>query len=405
MSVSRRRPSILICVLVVSVLGAVVATQRGLPAPPTFVAVHPIAAPATPLPSEAASAAVTRFSFIAYGDTRSSGILGEPGDGDRIHPEHSRLMDLMLASVKERASSTFPIRFVLQSGDAVVRGQDAEGWNVSFSPIIERLTKGANLPYFFSAGNHDVTPMPQGDHGRALGLHNTLTAMSRLIPPEGAPRRLGGYLTYAFGYGNSFFIAFDSNIASDSLQLEWVTDQLERLDRGRYRHVIVFMHHPPFSSGPHGGASADPMPGTGDKAPDQLEPSTVAIRNLYMPLFRKHRVRMLLTGHDHLLDHFVERYTDAGVNYRMDAVVTGGGGAPIYRYVGEPDLRTYTALNAAQNVRVEHLMKPGPTVEDNPLHFLVVQVDGDRLSLEVVGIGPRAYAPYGGRARVTLDDR
>lgn len=315
MTVSRRRPSIFTCVLIVSVLGAVLAAQRGVPAPPTFAAVHPIAAPATPLPSEAASAGVTRFSFIAYGDTRSSGILGEPGDGDRIHPEHSRLMDLMLASVKERASSTFPIRFVLQSGDAVVRGQDAEGWNVSFSPIIERL------------------------------------------------------------------------------------------DRARYRHVIVFMHHPPFSSGPHGGASADPMPGTGDKAPDQLEPSTVAIRNLYMPLFRKHRVRMLLTGHDHLLDHFVERYTDAGVNYRMDAVVTGGGGAPIYRYVGEPDLRTYTALNAAQNVRVEHLMKPGPTVEDNPLHFLVVQVDGDRLSLEVVGIGPRVYAPYGGRARITLDDR
>ena len=114
--------------------------------------------------------------------------------------------------------------------------------------------------------------------------------MSKLIPPEGSPRRLSGYPTYAFGYGNAFFIAFDSNIASDPIQLAWVADQLEHLDRARYHHVIAFFHHPPFSSGPHGGASAAPVPGTGQKAPDRLEPQTVAIRTMYMPLFRKHHV-------------------------------------------------------------------------------------------------------------------
>ena len=61
----------------------------------------------------------------------------------------------------------------------------------------------ANIPYFFSVGNHDVTGMPAGDPARALGLHNTLTAMSKLMPPEGSPRRLSGYPTYAFGYGNA----------------------------------------------------------------------------------------------------------------------------------------------------------------------------------------------------------
>src|SRR5262249_40536572 len=78
----------------------------------------------------------------------------------------------------------------------------------------ERLTKGANIPYFFSAGNHDVTSGPPGDPQRAIGLHNTLTAISRLIPPEGSPRRLNGYPTYAFGYGNAFFIALDSHLPS-----------------------------------------------------------------------------------------------------------------------------------------------------------------------------------------------
>jgi hypothetical protein len=40
--------------------------------PPVWVAVRPIAPPATPLPTEAASATVTKFSFFAYGDTKTS---------------------------------------------------------------------------------------------------------------------------------------------------------------------------------------------------------------------------------------------------------------------------------------------------------------------------------------------
>jgi hypothetical protein len=373
--------------------------------PAIWVPVRPIEPPATPLASETASAGVTRFSFFAYGDTRSSGVLGVPGDGDVIHPEHTRVVDRMLVKARESAATPFPVKFVLQSGDAVLRGINGSMWNVSFTPIIERLTKGANIPYFFSVGNHDVTGMPPGDPQRALGLHNTLTVMSKLMPPEGSPRRLSGYPTYAFGYGNAFFIALDSNIASDAIQFAWVADQLEHLDRARYHHIVAFFHHPPFSSGPHGGASAAPVPGPGQKAPDRLEPQTVAIRTMYVPLFRKHHVALIVAGHDHLYDHFVEHYVDKDVTYRMDSLVTGGGGAPIYPYVGEPDLRGYIAANAADGVRVDHLMKPGSTPEENPHHFVVVQVDGDRLSLEVIGTGPTPYTPYNGSAKIVLSDR
>ena len=392
-------------ILVVAACGVAAAQQ--LPAPPAapvWVAVKPIDPPATPLPPEAASAGVTRFSFVAYGDTRSGG--GPGGDADVVHPEHTRVMDRMIAKAKELSATPFPIRFVLQSGDAVLRGQTGAMWNVGFTPIIERLTRGANIPYLFTAGNHDVTTAPAGDPARAQGLHNMLTAISRLIPPEGSPRRLNGYPTYAFGYGNTFVIALDSNIASDTIQLAWVTDQLEHLDRARYRHVIVFFHHPVFSSGPHSGASADPVPGTGRKAPDRVEPQSAALRTMYMPLFRKHHVRMLIAGHDHLYDHFVERYDSEGVTHRMDAIVTGGGGAPTYTYIGEPDLRAYVAASPADNIRVEHLMKPGATVAENPHHFVVIQVDGDRLSLQVIGTGETEYLPYpGGLAKMTLDDK
>ena len=389
--------------LVAAAAGAGVAAQQA-PPPTTWTTVKPIEPPGTPLPDEAASAGVTRFSFLAYGDTRTGG--GTPNDADAPNPEHTLVMDGMLAKVRALAATPFPVRLVLQSGDAVLRGVDGQRWNNGFTPVIERLTKGANIPYFFSAGNHDVTSGPPGDPQRAIGLHNTLTAIARLIPPEGSPRRLSGYPTYAFGYGNTFFIALDSDIAQDTTQASWVTSQLERLDRTRYRHVIAFFHHPPYSSGPHSGASGDPVPGTGVKAPDRVEAPTTAIRQLYMPLFRKHHVRLIVAGHEHLLDHFVERYDDQGVTYRMDTIVTGGGGAPTYTYNGEPDLRGYLAAGAPANVKVEHLMKPGMTIADNPHHFVVVQVDGDALTLEVIAAGGAPYAPYaGGVSKISLDDK
>jgi hypothetical protein len=113
-----------------------------------------------------------------------------------------------------------------------------------------------------------------------------------------------------------------------------------------------------------------------------------------------------VTGHDHLYDHWVERYVDNGVAYRMDTIVTGGGGAPIYTYIGEPDLRAYAASNPAANIRLEHLTRPGLTAAENPHHFVLVQVDGDRLSLEVVGTGPTEYTPYSGaRSKIALSDK
>ena len=360
----------------------------------TATTVRPIRPPDQPFPAEQATAGVTRFSFIAYGDTRCD--CGA-GGGPEVQVEHERVVDLAVAKAEALASTPYPVRFAIQSGDAVYRGMNTERWDV-FIPIVEKLTR-AGLWYFFAVGNHDTTTMPIGDPNREAGLRNTLAASAKLIPTDDS-RRLKGYPTYGFAYGNTFFIAFDSNIAADQTQLAWVTRQLEQLDRARYPNVIVFFHHPPFSSGPHGGA----MRPTPDRrqVPDRTEPQSLAIRSLYLPLFRKHHVRMTITGHDHLLDHWVERYEDGGKPYRMDHVVTGGGGAPTYVYNGDPDVHAYEEAAVAQKVHVDHLMKPGETNAQNPHHFLLIQVDGDKLFLEVFGTGPTEYKPYQGQSRIEL---
>lgn len=340
--------------------------------------VVPILAPTNALPPAAATAGITKFTFIAYGDTRGR------HDGQQLQAEHQLVVESMLARIKALAATSDPVRFVLQSGDAVRVGAVAAAWNVSYIPLINRLTTEGGVPYFFSVGNHDVTSGADlGAPARITGLCHVFAANSRLIPAPGAPHRLSGYPDYGFGFGNSWFIAFDSNIAGDSTQLAWMTSELASLDRKRYPNVVAFFHHPAFSSGPHGGAL--------------VERQTAEIRASYMPLFRKHHVRLLLAGHEHLFEHWVERYTDASGAHRMDQIVSGGGGAPLYGYSGEPYLRDYLAAGASEKLAVQHLVKPGLNPGASPFHYLVVHVDGDRFSIEVIGVDwGSGFAPYGG---------
>jgi hypothetical protein len=329
--------------------------------------VRAITPPPIPLPSEEASNGVTRFSFIAYGDTRGR------QDGTAIQYEHSLVVDAMLARIKRLATTPFPVRFVLQSGDAVANGAVAAQWNVSFVPLISRLTKEGGVPYFLVPGNHEVTSAETTDApGRQAGLRNYLDAMAALMPPDGSPRRLSGYPTYAVGYGNTFVVGLDADVAADETQFQWVKGQFEGLDRHRYTNVIVFCHQAPFSSGPHGGPT--------------VEPATEALRSRYMPLFHEHHVRAVFSGHEHLFEHWVEHYTDASGSHRMDLIVSGGGGAPIYTYTGEPDLKGYLQANQSLKVTLDHLVKPSVDAGENPYHYVVVHVDGDRLDLEVFGV-------------------
>jgi hypothetical protein len=350
------------------------------------LAVQAIAAPKRPLPPEEASAGVAKFSFLGYGDTRGR------QDGVELQYEHGLVVNGMLAAIKRLETTEYPVRFVLQSGDAVVNGGDARQWNISFVGLINRLTTEGGVPYFLAPGNHDVTVAENLDSPqRQQGLRNYLQAMSQLIPPDDAQRRLAGYPTYAFGYGNTFVVALDSNIANDMTQYNWVKAQLEGLDRKRYVNIVALFHHPVFSSGPHGGP--------------KLEPPSAAMRTQYMPLFRANHVNATFTGHDHLFEHWVEHYSDSTGRHRMDLVTSAGGGAPLYTYQGEPDLAEYLRANQAASVQVEHLVKPGRQPSDNPYHFVIVHVNGEHMDMEVVGVdGGTGFSPYRNN-KVDLSDR
>lgn len=348
--------------------------------------VRAIRAPRNPLPSEEASAGVTRFSFIVYGDTRGR------RDGLELQYEHSMVVNSAVATIKKLEKTEFPVKFVLQTGDGVANGRINRQWNVSYVDLINRLTQDGGVPYFLAPGNHDVTSAAlHDDPQRQIGLKNYYAANAELIPPDGSPRRLAGYPVFSFGYGHMFFIALDSNILGDDKQYEWVKAQLEGLNRNRYRHVVVYAHHPVLSSGPHGGP--------------RVEPQTMILRQRYMPLFRQHHVRLFFVGHDHMFEHWVERYEDGAGKHRLDHVLTGGGGAPLYTYAGDPDTREYIKAGAAEKVTLERIAKPAYEPGMGAYHYTLVQVDGDQIKLEVIGVDwGRDFQPYRSN-KATLNDQ
>jgi hypothetical protein len=131
-----------------------------------------------------------------------------------------------------------------------------------------------------------------------------------------------------------------------------------------------------------------------------IEKESAAVRRLYLPLFRTYHVRMTVAGHDHLYDHFVERYDDETGAHRMDHIVSGGGGGPIYTYRGEQDLKQF--MPEAHDA-VEHIARPGAVAADNPHHFVVFEVDGDRIWEKTIATVARPFTPLG-QARVELAD-
>ena len=89
----------------------------------------------------------------------------------------------------------------------------------------------------------------------------------------------------------------------------------------------------------------------------------------------------------------------------MDLVVSGGGGAPIYAYTGEPNLDDYVKTNDALKVKLEHLVKPSVDRGSNPYHYVIVRVDGEKFDLQVVAVDwGTGYQPYRSN-QISLQDQ
>lgn len=136
-------------------------------------------------------------------------------------------------------------------------------------------------PLWVTLGNHDVAV----GHGAAQLDYLGLPA-----------------LPYAKELPGVQLLFVDGN-HPDEEQGNWLDEQLSR--SGAPFRVVVF-HQPAYSCGYHG--------------------STDSVIDRWAPIFERHRVALVLNGHDHHYERFLSK---SGVTY----VVTGGGGRDLYPYL------------------------------------------------------------------------
>lgn len=191
--------------------------------------------------------------------------------------------------------------------------------------------------FFPSLGNHDWL---------ALDAQPYLDYFE--LPGQGLENSSGNERYYDYRLGDAHFFAYDSDphepdgVKEGSVQAEWLRTQLAASDAD---WKIVYFHHPPFSSGPHGSEA-----------------------NMQLP-FQDWGADVVLSGHDHTY----ERVILDGFPY----FVVGTGGAALYNF-GEAICGSRSRYNEANGA-------------------LRLTLDGDQALFEFLTIDDGMNGQAGGR--------
>ena len=222
----------------------------------------PPATPATPatLPPTPTPSGEVVSGFVAFGDF----------GGGKAQVAVARAMERW-------AADGHRVDALVTTGDNVYSKGEPEKFRAQLDEPYRQLR--LTRPLWATLGNHDV----QAGHGatqlRYLGL-----------PDLPFVKELRGVQ----------LLFVDAN-RPDQAQADWLEARLS--ERGPRFRVVVF-HQPAWSCSNHD--------------------STRDVDRFWVPVFERHKVALILNGHDHNYQRFV---SDGGVTY----VVTGGGGKDLYR--------------------------------------------------------------------------
>ncbi len=211
--------------------------------------------------------------------------------------------------------------FIIGTGDYPVDGSKYALWRKQFFEPARNLL--AAKPMWPAIGNHEATRR-----------HDDLTRpeASHYFSLFELP---GNERWYRVDYHLMTLLVLDSNsrLSPDHEQYKWLRQQL-RSERKRF--TLVAFHHAPYSSGPHGVIHPDSTP---------KEWPLDQGRRFLVPLFEMYGVDLVLNGHDHLY----ERSSKDGIPY----VITGGGGAPLYKINSAPNPYQVVARSVNHYVRLK----------------------------------------------------
>ena len=263
-------------------------------APACATAVNPVAFPPVEPPALSLPVQPESARFAVIGDTGTGGA------------DQWRLAQQLIA-----AHSKFPFEFVLMTGDNMYGSESQQDFVNKFEAPYKPLLE-AGVKFYASLGNHDDTDQVFYE-----------------------PFNMGGERFYTVKPKDDLRIfAIDSNYMSEE-QRGWLEKELTA---STSRWKVAFFHHPLYSTGGRHG-------------------SDLPLRAALEPLFVKHGVDVVFTGHE----HFYERLKpQQGVHY----FVSGGGGK----------LRRGDIGGGAIHAKGF----------DEGFHFMLIEVIGDAMHFQVI---------------------
>jgi 3',5'-cyclic AMP phosphodiesterase CpdA len=333
-------------------------------------------------PARSHAAESTPFRFAVMSDSRSGVGAGEHAyEGTNMRT----LRQFMAAIWSEGAS------FMVFPGDLadgyVSERVDLElqlrAWKDS-SEILGRL-----IPIFEGMGNHEALA-EMLVNGRQLDRTDGNSAeavfASEFVNPLNGPQPESDdappYIenVYSWDWGNSHFVMLNSNYWWTNLyaipgadvgdthnregyvmdrQMEWLRADLDAARQRGARHIFAFTHEPPF---PNGGHLGDTMWWNGQV------PEVIQRRDELIATLLEYDVLAIITGDEH---NYSRTLVDSRINPvwegSLHAIVSGGCGAPYYaRDLSAPWAASVQKFSGQQ-------------------HFNLIDVDGDRVVLTVIG--------------------
>lgn len=228
------------------------------------------------------------FKFLAIGDTN-------PAVGDT-------------AGVFEHVLSD-DIDFSIHLGDVQYYASVFDSWSNWFPEMAPLLEQGAFMP---SIGNHEYEiDFEFQDY------------YERLFGGAGFDSTAVEYYRFQSGGVWFFSLSTEEDLQEGSVQASWLQQQLaDAASQPGYRFSVVYFHKPMMTLSEYGQKSGE--------------------REYFKPIFQQHGVKLVMCGHV----HGYERFVDGDISF----IVSGGGGAALHDLDVKVDERpTEAALRMARS--------------------------------------------------------
>jgi len=247
-------------------------------------------------------------------DSLKFAAIGDNGTGDKPQFEVAQQMD--------KARDTFPFELVIMLGDNMYGGQQPADFVKKFQEPYARLL-AAGVTFYASLGNHDR--------------------------PENVsykPFNMNGARYYTYARKNVRFFVLDTT-QLDAKQVAWLDAALQE---AKEDWKICYFHHPLYSNAARHGSSVD-------------------IRVILEPIFVKHGVNVVFSGHDHIYERLKPQ---KGIFY----FVSGAAGQ-LRRGNMRPTDQTAAAFDQDQSFMLVEVL-------ENELHFRAISRAGTTVDAGVI---------------------